>query len=466
MIEVSSDNWTFINKETNETFVPFGCNYFDPYCGGWPPQVWKNFNKSKVKEDFAKMKDLGVNVARIFLTLQSFMPRIGEINKEALKDLHYLIDCAKRYDIYLILTGLETWEGTPDWCSDLFVDETTLQGEEIFWGSIAEEFSNETYIFAYDLKNEPIISWESNTMMSKWNDWLRNKYGSIENLSKRWLDLDPRENWGSIKVPENGLADKLNDPRLYDYQVFREELAYNWTRRLRDAIRSTDKDHMITVGLIQFLPFERPYSEYDRRPYSGFDPSKIAELLDFISIHAYPYSPIQNLIDPFISKESFNKALQYVEALVRYCYFGKPVVLEEFGWYGGGAPPGLSPEGTEIMPYRTQEEQAIWCRSVIETTLDCASGWIVWLYQDTPQARDISKYGGLVSCDGSIKEWGRIFKEISKYVQAKKLRRVPGITTIEFSKREVLTSKTKITEFWKNYYDKRKMGPVDISSRD
>lgn len=462
MIKVSSDNWLFIDTETKETFVPFGCNYFDPRCGGWPPRVWKNFNRIRVKRDFAKMEDLGVNTARVFLTLGLFMPRRDSISEETLNHLRDLIDCARKHDIYLILTGLETWEGTPEWCSDFSVDETALQGEEFFWSSIGKEYSNETQIFAYDLKNEPNIPWKSDAMISKWNDWLRSRYETRENLSGNWWDLDPQENWGSIRVPEDGLAHKPNDPRLYDYQIFREELAYNWTKRLVHAIRSEDKDHMVTVGLIQFLPFERPYSEYDKRPYSGFDPSNLTELLDFISIHTYPYSPVQNLMDPFTSKESFDKALQYVEALVRYCYFSKPVVLEEFGWYGGGSPPGLAPGRSEAMSHRSQEEQAMWCRSVIEATLNCASGWVVWLYQDTPQARDISRYGGLFSYDGSIKEWGRTFKELSAQIRLKKLKRVPSITTMRFDERRILTSKAEMLKFWQDYFDGRRKGPVDI----
>jgi len=466
MIKVSSDNWQFVDAEIGETFVPFGCNYFDAHCGGWPPQIWRKFNRTKVERDFETMEDLGVNIARVFLTLNSFMPKIDEINKKALEHLHDLISIAEKHHIYLILTGLETWEGMPEWCHDFFVNEATLQGEEFFWASIAEELSQEKYVFAYDLKNEPIIPWKSIDMATYWNTWLKIKYGTREKLAESWLDLAPSESWGSIELPDDGLADKPNDPRLYDYQVFREKIAYNWTKRLVHAIRSVDKNHMVTVGLIQFLPFERPYSNNDKRPYSGFDPRELADLLDFISVHAYPYSPVQGLFDPFASKESFDKALQYVEALVRYCYFGKPVVLEEFGWYGGGAPPGLAPEEAKRLPYRTQEEQAIWCQSVVESTMGCASGWVVWLYQDTPQASDISQYGGLISYDGSIKEWGKRFKELSRHIREEKLKRVPGVTSIEFDKRKVLTSRMAIIEFWRNYFEERKKGPVDIFQKN
>lgn len=461
MIKISSDNWQFVDAETGEIFVPFGCNYFDAHCG-WPPQVWRKFDHTKIEQDFAKMEDLGVNVARVFLTLKSFMPKMDEIDEKALEHLHDLINCAEKHCIYLILTGLETWEGVPEWCRDFFADEATLQGEEFFWTSIAKELSQEKYVFAYDLKNEPLIPWKSTAMVTRWNTWLRTRYNTRQKLAESWLDLAPSENWGSIELPDDGLADKPSDPRLYDFQVFREEIAYSWTKRLVRAIRSVDKNHMVTVGLIQFLPFERPYSDYDKRPYSGFDPCNLAELLDFISIHAYPYSPVQGLFDPFTSEESFDKALRYVEALVRYCYFGKPVVLEEFGWYGGGAAPGLVPGGAESLPYRTQEEQAMWCRSVVESTMGCASGWVVWLYQDTPQASDISRYGGLVSYNGSVKEWGKTFKELSERIRGKRLKRVPGVASIEFDKKKVLTSRTAIIDFWKNYFEKRKRGPVDI----
>ncbi len=52
-------------------------------------------------------------------------------------------------------------------------------------------------------------------------------------------------------------------------------------------------------------------------------------------MHFYPL-----LGKPLESKEAWDRNLAYLQSTLAYCHVGKPVVLEEFGWYGGGAPRG------------------------------------------------------------------------------------------------------------------------------
>ena len=53
------------------------------------------------------------------------------------------------------------------------------------------------------------------------------------------------------------------------------QLARDWTRTLRDAIRSQDRSHLITIGL---LPFRD----------CAFDPRNVADLVDLVTMHEYP----------------------------------------------------------------------------------------------------------------------------------------------------------------------------------
>jgi hypothetical protein len=46
-------------------FTAWGANYFAP-ATRWPPQLWKTFDVDRARNDFARMRDLGVNVVRVF----------------------------------------------------------------------------------------------------------------------------------------------------------------------------------------------------------------------------------------------------------------------------------------------------------------------------------------------------------------------------------------------------------------
>ena len=69
-IRIGKDSRTFVT-DTGKPFMPFGVTYYRPGTG-WAPQVWKRFDAEATRKDFARMKELGVNCARVFLTYGSF----------------------------------------------------------------------------------------------------------------------------------------------------------------------------------------------------------------------------------------------------------------------------------------------------------------------------------------------------------------------------------------------------------
>src|SRR5256884_3626155 len=86
----------------------------------------------------------------------------------------------------------------------------------------------------------------------------------------------------------------------------RPDIARMWVHHLATAIRQKDKRHLITVGLVDW--------SLDRKGLtSGFVPEKVADDLDFVSVHLYP------------------KMGQVDEALKTLAGFaaGKPVLIEE-----------------------------------------------------------------------------------------------------------------------------------------
>ncbi len=402
LVTVSLDGQGFVEGSSHSRFIPFGTNYYDPHTG-WAPKIWRQFDPNRVTQHFQVMSDLGVNCARIFLTAATFQPDVNAIDEGALKKLDAMIEIARRSRVRLILTGPDHWEGSPAyWKPDRFAGEQALRALEHFWQTVGRRYRGEPTIFAWDLLNEPHMPWSIETWRPKWNQWLQAKYQNREGLKAAWRGaLGQDETWENIALPE----DKANagNPRLLDWQLFREHLADEWVRRQVEAIRKADPTHLVTIGYIQWsYPLVRTGNP---SLYAAFNPRRQAQWLDFICMHFYPL-----LGRPFESQEAWDRNLAYLRSALAYCHVGRPVVLGEFGWYGGGAPRGL--------PSLTQDEQARWIVAEIEASRRLADGWLSWPFADTPESADMSRFGGLVRSDLTCKPWGERFKTYASQLSA------------------------------------------------
>jgi hypothetical protein len=215
-----------------------------------------------------------------------------------------------------------------------------------------------------------------------------------------------RKEHGQAPVPAPDRKANPPAPQLADYQRFRESLAEKWVARQAAAIRAADPDALVTVGLIQWsVPAQRIALEQ----YAAFRPSVIAKHLDFMELHFYP---LAKGAYKYESAEAETVNLAVLESMARECAKpGLPLVIAEFGWYGGGPLDAGGPPATE-------EQQAQWCRRVVEVTEPMACGWVNWGMYDHPQARDVSRLTGLFTVDGKEKAWGRTFSELANRLRA------------------------------------------------
>ena len=401
---IAEDGRSF-RTEDGQPFVPFGVNYFRPGTG-WAPQIWKTFDEAIFREDFALMQETGVNCVRVFLTYGSFMTEKGRLDPEGLAKFDKFLEIAEDYGIYIHPTGPDHWEG-PGILGDRtkirerYTDDEILELTTQFWKELAARYKGRNVIFAYDLLNEPEIPWEVASMKPKWNLWLKNRYQSAENFAqKRNIPLETI-NWGN----ENAPTDFANRELILDYQYFREDLADHWTKIQVEAIKNVDPNALVTVGLIQWsIPKALPVP---LKHYAAFKPSRQAPYCDFMSIHFYPYA---TGFYEFEKEADTEKNLAYLEAVVReVAATGKPVVIAEFGWYGGGKLKNSNQDKSAV----SEEQQAEWNTALIETTKGLAVGWLNWGFFDIPEARDISELLGLYTVERKPKEWGIVFKKLS-----------------------------------------------------
>jgi hypothetical protein len=407
-IRVSKDGHGFVTSE-GQPFVPFGVNYYRPGTG-WAPQVWKQFDAAATRKDFARMKEMGVNCVRVFLTYHSFYSDPGVLRQDGLEKFDQFLAMAEAAGIYVHPTGPEHWEGGPNWKPVSVSDPKTLAYTVQFWQLFAARYRGRHVIFAYDLKNEPAIEWKNEIIPPQWHAWLDKKYTSPERLAAAW-GTKPIA-FGDVPIPP--AKDALKDRALLDFQSFREDLADEWTRRQAEAIKAADSEALVTVGFLQTSVPSRFWGGIS--DYTGFRAARQVKFLDFLEIHFYPsegggYE---------YRKEADELAnLAYLEGIVReMARHGKPVVLAEFGWYGGTQPPKFD---RGVHPLGTEEQQARYMRRAIETSEGFVAGWLNWGFHDHPGANDCSELTGLLTADGKVKAWGRTFQQLASHYRGKRI---------------------------------------------
>lgn len=401
-LRVAADHRTF-ETEQGQPFVPFGVNYFRPDTG-WAPQLWKKFDPAATARDFARLRELGANCVRVFLSYGSFLNETNVLDPVGLAKFDQLLDLAEAAGLYVHPTGPDHWEGTPAWArGDRIADETNLAALENFWRLLAARYRDRHVLFAYDLRNEPEVAWDTPVLRRKWKGWLLSRHGTEEKAAT-FLGVKPAALQGEGAPPPEA-KDALGDARLLAYQSFREDVADEWTRRQVAAIKASDPRALVTVGLIQWsVPSVLPAIKH----YAAFRPQRQAPMLDFMEVHFYP---LANGFYSYANAEEETRNLAYLESVVReVAACGKPVVVAEFGWYGGGK---LTLDQGRHPP-ATDEQQARWCRRLVETTRGLATGWLNWGFFDHPEARDVTQLTGLLTHDGQPKAWAREFQTLAR----------------------------------------------------
>lgn len=275
-IRLSKDGKGFVQSETGRPFVPWGFNYDHEVHGQLLEDYWEE-GWPVVEKAFREMKRLGANTVRIHLQFGVFMEGPNRTREAALRQLKRLLQLAEANRLYLDLTGLGCYHkpAVPGWY-DALSEAERWSAQAVFWEAIAELCANSPAVFCYDLMNEPVVPGGDLPR----DDWLGPGFGGKHFVQFIALDRKGRE---------------------------RVTVAREWIQVLVTAIRKHDQRHLITVGLVPWS-LDRPGLT------SGFDPHKIAALLDFISVHIYP------------EKGQINEA---IETLKGFAAAGKPVVIEE-----------------------------------------------------------------------------------------------------------------------------------------
>lgn len=274
-IAVAKDKKGFVLDPSGKPFIPWGFNYDHDADGRLIEDYWDK-EWPTVEAHFGQMKKLGANVVRIHLQLGKFMDGPDKANEKALGRLAKLLRLAEKERLYLDLTGLGCYhkKDVPTWY-DKLTEKDRWDVQARFWQSVAGRCKDSPSVFCYDLMNEPVVAGGNR----KDGDWLPAPFAGKHFV--QFINLDQQDR-----------------PR--------PDIARQWVKHLTSTIREKDKRRLITVGLVDWS-LDGPGLT------SGFVPAKIADDLDFISVHLYPKA---------------GKVQDALDTLAGFAV-GKPVVIEE-----------------------------------------------------------------------------------------------------------------------------------------
>jgi len=104
----------------------------------------------------------------------------------------------------------------------------------------------------YDVQNEPTVALSKHPDIKReFNDYLKERYGSTENLRAAWRKSPPEGELGDIDVLPG--TEDWDDVKAFDINYFKALLFNRWIKANADGVKTVDPDSLVTVGYIQWM---------------------------------------------------------------------------------------------------------------------------------------------------------------------------------------------------------------------
>ena len=238
--------------------------------------------------DIAQIKAAGLNTIRTgwWTGWDKLCDEDGHPYERTLRTLEAYLMTARKYGIPVQFNFFaflpEVLGGT-----NPYLDPQAIRKQQTLVSSVVGRF-HDTPFLAWDLINEPSISkhlWRTRPNgdpieLAAWNQWLAKRYPDRAALAAAWGVL-PDSVAGTILLPEEiefearGMYVGHNSLRVYDYYLFAQETFAGWARAMREKIRATGSQQLITVGQDEGGVMDR------------LSPAFYAPSLDFTTNHSW-----------------------------------------------------------------------------------------------------------------------------------------------------------------------------------
>ncbi|MDW8344882.1 MAG: hypothetical protein RMM51_10385 [Verrucomicrobiae bacterium] len=439
LIQVNPHGDGFVDTSTGERFVPVGVNYSAMldmvHFKGKVRRFAGLFGVDRETEPdplaeaakyMGKLAELGLNVIRVWTEPHDFFPLGPRLDAEAADRFDRFLEICRQHGIY-VSVGMHLTSVPTGWPFHNFqpphqqwlLDQLYLLGRR--WGKHEQ-------IFSWTIVGEGQLPWYTKWLAEQWPHWLQFWYNDdLEALRQAWGTLPgvhihsfadapiPPRNIGAClgidRVTYGRLEELPDDPWAgstwrYDWRLFLEHIGARRVHQEVNILRQAGAIQMITVGANSWTFPNLPASQMTM----GYNPYFLTDSLDYFCEHNYPMPQCLpgGLGNPLDSDENLQRWLIANEIMGRiYTSLGKPVVLEEWGWYG----PGRAAFAGVDMGWRSAEDQLRYCEAMMETTQHVFQGWMYWMHRDMPHDGDLTQVCGLFRADGTIKPWGKRYGE-------------------------------------------------------
>ncbi|MGI6496041.1 MAG: beta-galactosidase [Kiritimatiellia bacterium] len=454
-VRVAADRWNFELEGTGESITPVGGNMLSP---GHPVDgtLFDRFDAADCERRFALLEAHGYNCVRQAIGVNRVFDPATGLKAEGLRNWDTFIALAEKHGVYLMPVG--GYVGGNDWfdVEKLADNGRSLDESCAFWEAFAGHYAGHPAIWAWDLRNE-LLYWARPHSVPKghpdeqrvaamirdaWPAWLERRYGSVGAMNRAYSASYAtfEEVPGSVEF-----VDRPYDLCAYDFRNYLNDRGYAWCKRQCDVIRAASPKHMVVSGNNSWLS-----PDQDLFLSNGFHNRAVESLFDFVTHHPYPawQACEGGRGDPLDGGEPLRYWLNACVAMSRFDHYNKPVVIQEFGWYGGGESAFLGP-----LPYRTEAQHAEYMRTLVETLAPHSNGFINWPLFDMPGARDISNHGGIFTADGGEKELTKVFDDIARTHVGTRHQRLRATTTLTYSLLALYTSRDYQDRMWDEVHE-------------
>ena len=252
-------------------------------------------------EDIRLMKKAGVNVVTLgVFSWSMYEPQEGEFHFEWLDKI---MDDMYSNGIYVILATPSA--GKPPWLIKKYPDimRTRADRTRLLYGErenhcnsnivfrekvykidslLAERYHNHPELIMWHISNEMYGECHCDDCQNNFRKWLKNKYGTIDNLNKEY--------WSSFWSHHYNDFSEIESPSphgetavhslMLDYKRFYSDLSIDFIQSEINAVKKYNPDIPVTTNIFHFN--------------CGINLARLSEIIDVVSWDSYPHWHCQN----------------------------------------------------------------------------------------------------------------------------------------------------------------------------
>lgn len=252
-------------------------------------------------EDIRLMKKAGVNVVTLgVFSWSMYEPQEGEFHFEWLDKI---MDDMYSNGIYVILATPSA--GKPPWLIKKYPDimRTRADRTRLLYGErenhcnsnivfrekvykidslLAERYHNHPALIMWHISNEMYGECHCEDCQNNFRKWLKNKYGTIDNLNKEY--------WSSFWSHRYNAFSEIESPSphgetavhalMLDYKRFYSDLSIDFIQSEINAVKKYNPDIPVTTNMFHFN--------------CGINLARLSEIIDVVSWDSYPHWHCQN----------------------------------------------------------------------------------------------------------------------------------------------------------------------------